>query len=238
MNSEQSQPDISIRENLERIRSGIAAAAKRAGRKAESVRLSLVTKKVDAASIRAAYDCGVRDFGENRVQEFLTKREELPSDIQWHFIGHLQRNKVKDVITHAALIHSLDRLELAEEIERQALTLKMGEVPCLVQINSSGEASKFGIAPDAAEAFIEGLPGKVLRLCGLMTIGPNTRDERVIRAAFRKTYQLFERIGRTKDSLSWNTLSMGMSGDYALAVEEGATLLRIGSAVFGPRPAG
>ena len=156
-------------------------------------------------------------------------------------IGHLQTNKVKQVVGEVELIHSLDRLELAQVIDRQAGLKKIEKVPCLIQVNSSGETTKFGLAPSAVEGFAEALKDLRINLRGLMTIGPRTDDQTQIRRAFQLTAQLFKKIGTLrqssaqKSSAGWDILSMGMSGDYKIAIEEGANLLRIGSAVFGER---
>lgn len=196
----------------------------------------LVTKTVPPEKIRQALVSGLGDLGENRVQELLEKQEALKDlPLRWHMIGHLQTNKVKQVVGRAALIQSLDRPELAEEIERQAALKQIQSVPCLIQVNSSGETSKFGLKPDDVESFVSGLKTKAIRIQGLMTIGPNTEDPEKIRASFRLMRELREALKKKFPAHNWETLSMGMSGDYTIAIEEGATLIRVGTAVFGER---
>jgi pyridoxal phosphate enzyme (YggS family) len=204
-----------------------------AGRDAGSVRLVLVTKTVEPARILEAYQSGERDFGENRVQEWQEKKGALPEDIRWHLIGHLQTNKVKYVVGQVALIHSLDRIDLADAIEKQAKAKGITEVPCLMQVNMSGEESKFGLHPAAAEDFVRQMSARPsVKLLGLMSIGPLTEDEGRIRDCFRKTRELFEALGKKFPEHPFEVLSMGMSSDHRIAVEEGANMLRIGSLVF------
>lgn len=201
------------------------------------VELLLVSKYVEAERVKIAYDAGVRMFGENKVQEWQQKKELLPADIQWHLIGHLQTNKVKAIVGQAALIHSLDRDELAKEIIKQAGKKEVASVDCLVQVNSTGEPSKSGLAPDEVLPFFERWAGeKVLRLRGLMTMGPHEGNEQEIREAFRLTKSLYDQLKAAYSECPIDTLSMGMSGDYTIAIEEGSTLVRVGSKVFGSRP--
>lgn len=197
----------------------------------------LVTKNVAPERILEAYACGVRDFGENRVQEFTAKKKGLPADIRWHMIGHLQTNKVKAVLGQVELIHSLDRTELVSELERVANLRKIGEIRCLIQVNSSGEASKFGLAPGEVPAFAAGIKkDSPVKIEGLMTIGPLSDDPESSRRAFGLMRELRERLRKELPDRRWDILSMGMSGDYEMAVREGSTLVRIGTAVFGERP--
>ncbi|MDD5217410.1 MAG: YggS family pyridoxal phosphate-dependent enzyme [Candidatus Omnitrophica bacterium] len=234
-----------VSDKLEVLRASIARAAQKAGRAPEEVRFVLVTKTVPVERVREAYEAGVRDFGENRMQEFLAKENELPADVCWHFVGHLQTNKVKDLLKHSAgaggkigLLHSMDRPELAAEIERQALLKGIREVPCLLQVNYSAEASKGGFAPGDVAGFVAKLGNdSPLSIRGLMTIGPLTEDESRVRASFRGMRELREELRSKFPLRRWDILSMGMSADYEIAVEEGANLLRIGSAVFGAREA-
>ncbi len=226
----------SIAEKISELRESIHRIALAAGRPPEEIRLVLVSKTVSPDRISEAWRSGAREFGENRVQELLRKKEDLPKDIRWHFIGHLQTNKVKQVLGEVDLIHSLDRPELLGEIERQAALRKITSVDCLIQVNSSGEAGKFGFPPEAVEGVVSSLAqASPLRIRGLMTIGPNTEDETRIRAAFRRVSELRDELKKKFPDKDWGILSMGMSGDYRIAIEEGATLLRIGSAVFGAR---
>ncbi len=223
--------------NLAAVEARIREAEKRAGRKSCAVQLVLVSKTVAPEKVAEAAAAGIQDFGENRVQELLEKKQALANNgLRWHMIGRLQSNKVKQVLPHAFLIHSLDRLELAEEISRQAAALNIARVPCLIQINSSGETTKAGIKPEEAADFaamLEKYPA--LAVEGLMTIGPLTEDAGLIRQAFKRTREIRDDLRRRFPGPKWDTLSMGMSGDFEIAIAEGATMVRIGSAVFGPR---
>ncbi len=185
--------------------------------------------------IKDAYDAGVRDFGENRAQELLNKIPQLPTDVRWHFIGHLQTNKVKSVVGEINLLHSLDRLELAQEIQKQA-EKKNVTVNALLQVNTSEEATKSGARPDAAEALFEKIIsfGR-LHLQGFMTIGPLTEDENKIRDSFKKLKGLRDKLQTEFPPTHLSHLSMGMSSDFETAIEEGATMIRVGTAVFGER---
>ena len=222
-----------IKSSIQDLRQSIRDTAEKAGRDPESMRLVLVTKTVEASLILEAYQSGERDFGENRVQEWQEKKEALPRDIRWHLIGHLQTNKVKYVIGQIALIHSLDRFELADAIEKQAKAKGIAEVPCLVQVNMSGEESKFGLDPAQVENFVQQMSSRPsIKVLGLMSIGPLTEDKGKIRECFRKTRELRENLKMKFSQYDWGVLSMGMSADYRIAIEEGANMLRIGSLVF------
>ncbi len=205
--------------------------------------LVLVSKTVPAEIVAQAAKTGVLDFGENKVQELIEKKKVLLGmpgvpEIRWHMIGHLQTNKVKQVVDEVVLIHSLDRIELVKEIEKQAAAKKIAEVNCLIQVNSSGEETKFGLAPGAVEAFAAQLrPDSPVKIKGLMTIGPAAGDEQEIRQAFKLMKNLQQELKYKFPAWSWETLSMGMSGDYKIALEEGSNMIRVGSAVFGARPA-
>jgi pyridoxal phosphate enzyme (YggS family) len=214
----------------------IASAARGAGREPAEIALVAVSKTVEPAGVREAYAAGVRRFGENRAQELLRKREALADlAIEWHFVGHLQSNKARGVAETARLIHSVDRPELAEKLSLLAPPQTPQQV--LVQVNTSGEATKSGVEPAGLSALLDGiarLPG--LRVEGLMTIGPLTDDPERVRAAFRLLRALRDRErAADRPGMPLHALSMGMSGDYETAIEEGATLVRIGSALFGPR---
>ena len=206
-------------------------------------RIVYVSKTVAPERMRQAYEVGVRRFGENKVQEFLDKKEQLPDDIEWHLIGHLQTNKIKPLFkacTGAAFpwIHALDRPELAQELAKQADRFGMKPVRCLVQVNISGEASKGGFEPGAVSGFLETLEMRgPLEICGLMTLAPLTEDKALVKRVFRQTSELLEQLKKQFPALPLAELSMGMSGDYHEAAAEGATLLRIGTAVFGERQA-
>ena len=224
---ESRMPDIAT--NLERVRERLARAAERAGRRPDDVLLIAASKTVDVERIRAAVAAGVTALGENRVQEAKTKIAELGRPAAWHLIGHLQTNKVKDALPLFDVIHSLDRLELAREIERRAAA-RGQVVDALLQVNVAAEASKGGVRPDAVGDALEAI-GKLahVRVRGLMTIPPEVERAEDSRPWFRRLRELAERHGLRE-------LSMGMSGDFEVAVEEGATMVRVGTAVFGPRP--
>lgn len=238
--------DIAAR--LAEVRARIEAAARRAGRDPAGIALVAVSKSVEPARIREAFACGQRLFGENRVQELVAKVQELADlsapagsagaggQLEWHMIGHLQRNKVRHAVRHITMLHSLDSLPLAEEIDRQLQ--KLGRrLDVLVEVNTSGEPTKFGVAPEGAPALVKGAARfDTLRLVGLMTIGPNTTDTEAVRRSFRALRELRDRL-RDEGLVvpEFVHLSMGMSGDFEVAIEEGATLVRVGTAIFGPR---
>lgn len=225
-----------IRENLSEVRKKIEDACERAGRSKEDVTLIAVSKNQPVERLREAYDAGVRDFGENKVQELVDKIPQLPEDIRWHMIGHLQRNKVKYIVDKVWLIHSVDSLRLAEEISAQALKKKV-EVNILVEVNMAQEESKFGTLAQEAYQLVEeiaALPG--IHICGLMTVAPNVENPEQNREVFAKLQQLSVDIrAKNIDNISMNILSMGMTGDYVVAVEEGASCVRVGTGIFGAR---
>ena len=210
------------------------------GRSPDDIRLLLVSKGVVTGRIREAFSAGCREFGENRVQELLDKKKQLQAEpfsreIKWHMIGHLQTNKVNQILKEVVLIHSLDRMALAEEIDRQAQKKGILQADCLIQVNTSGEETKFGLPPEEVSAFVQGIQNFRIRIRGLMTIGPNSRDEAFVRPPFRRLKDLQEQLKKKFTSINWNILSMGMSSDYRIAIEEGSNLIRIGTAVFGAR---
>lgn len=225
-----------IRENLKIVQTEIQAACSRAGRDPSQVTLIAVSKTKPVSALKEAYDAGIRDFGENKVQELMEKQPQLPADIRWHMIGHLQRNKVKYIIGKVALIHSVDSLRLAEEISRESQH-KGVETDILIEVNVSGEESKYGISPMEALELIEKiakLPG--IHVKGLMTIAPYTEVAEKNRPYFDKLVQLSVDITEKNiDNVSMNVLSMGMTGDYSIALEEGATYIRVGTGIFGER---
>ena len=224
---------MTIESTIQELKRSIHETAVKANREPGSIQLVIVTKTISQERILEAYQTGARDFGENRVQEWREKKGALPEDIRWHLIGHLQTNKVKYVLGQIALLHSLDRIELADEIEKQARSKKIAEVPCLVQVNMSGEESKFGLDPARVVDFVRQMPLRFsIRIRGLMSIGPLTEDERKIRESFRKTRELQKDLKKEFPHYGWDVLSMGMSADYRIAIEEGANMLRIGSLVF------
>lgn len=225
-----------VRENIGQVKKHISEACERAERSPGEVTLITVSKTKPVPMLMEAYEAGARDFGENKVQELLDKIPQMPEDIRWHMIGHLQRNKVKYIVDKVAMIHSVDSLRLAEEISREAVRHRV-EVNILVEVNVAGEESKFGIAPGETTELVEqisGLPG--IRISGLMTIAPYVENAESNRVIFQKLKQLSVDIaGKNIDNVSMNVLSMGMTGDYIIAVEEGATCVRVGTGIFGER---
>lgn len=225
-----------IRRNIEEIKKRIEAAAHRAGRSAAEVQLVAVTKTVPPEKIMAAYQMGLRDFGENRVQEMVKKRGELPADIRWHMIGHLQTNKVKYIVDWVYMIHSLDRPSLAAEISKRAKAVGR-TVPCLVEVNVAGEESKFGLAPEEVIDFIREvaqMPGIAVK--GLMTVAPYTENPEEVRPVFRRLREIAAQVEAEQiPGVEMRYLSMGMSGDFEVAIEEGAHMVRLGTALFGAR---
>lgn len=225
-----------LKDNFETVEKNVAAACKRAGRDRSEVTLIAVSKTKPVEMLREVYDAGARDFGENKVQEICEKYDQLPSDIKWHMIGHLQRNKVKQVIDKAALIHSVDSYRLAQEISVQAQKKGL-TIPILVEVNIAGEESKFGISAEDTIQLVEEisvLPN--LKIQGLMTIAPYVVDAEENRLYFRQIKQLSVDIkNKNIDNVSMDVLSMGMTGDYEVAIEEGATMVRVGTGIFGAR---
>lgn len=225
--------ESTLTHRIAEVRSKITHACERAGRDPQSVQLLLASKTVDPLTIREAFHAGASLFGENKVQEFLEKQPALSDlPIEWHFIGQLQSNKVKSILSRVSLIHSLDRISLAEEIQKQAEKMNLDKVNVLLEINSSGEENKGGLAPDEAPGFANELKKfDRIQVQGLMTVAiDGSKDE--ARNCFRLTKKLLEKI---RPHISGSILSMGMSGDYELAIEEGSTLVRLGSSVFGKR---
>ncbi len=221
---------------IHRVEEQIQKACQRSGRNREEVTLVAVSKTFPAEYISRAYENGLRIFGESRAQEFKGKVIGLPDDIEWHFIGHLQRNKIKYVLPHAYLIHSIDSLVLAEAVSEYTLKHALPSVSVLMEVNTSGETAKHGFLPqEAADAFLQinELPG--LNLKGFMTIAPFVSDEKKIRASFAMLRRIKEDAGRFAAPEKTAELSMGMSADFETAIEEGSTIVRIGTAIFGSR---
>jgi pyridoxal phosphate enzyme (YggS family) len=220
---------LDIAANLERVRERVARAAERAGRTPDDVLLIGVSKVVEVERIRAALAAGLGALGENRVQEAKAKVAELGRPVPWHLIGHLQTNKVKDALPLFDLIQSLDRLELAHELERRAAA-QGRVVEALLQVNVASEASKGGFAPDAVSEALDTI-GTLshVRVRGLMAIPPEVERAEESRPWFRRLREMADKHG-LRDR------SMGMSGDFEVAIEEGATMVRVGTAIFGPRP--
>ncbi|WP_349948135.1 YggS family pyridoxal phosphate-dependent enzyme [Lacrimispora sp. BS-2] len=225
-----------VKENLEEVNNRILAACKRAGRNPEEVILIAVSKTKPAVMISEAYSAGVRDFGENKVQELCEKYLALPEDIRWHMIGHLQRNKVKQVIDKAVLIHSVDSIRLAEQIEEDAARKNL-IVDILLEVNVAEEESKFGFKLEETESAIRKIASLPhVRIKGLMTIAPFVENSEENRPVFKKLRQFYvDMQSKNIDNVSMNMLSMGMTGDYEIAIEEGATLVRVGTGIFGTR---
>ena len=218
-----------IRANLERVRERVAKAAESAGRRPSAVLLIGVSKTVEVARIREAIEGGVPALGENRVQEAKEKVAEIGRPVPWHLIGHLQTNKVRDALEIFDVIHSLDRLDLARELDKRARA-RGRTVDALVEVNLAGEASKGGVAPDGLDELLHAVAAmSMVKVRGLMAIPPEAKDPDDSRVWFRALRKLGERHGFAE-------LSMGMSGDFEVAIEEGATMVRVGTAIFGPRP--
>ncbi len=226
---------MDIKRNLEDVLKKIEIAEKKSI-SGEKVELIAVTKTHGIDIIKEAIELGVTDIGENKVQEFTTKYEKLGNDVNFHMIGTLQSNKVKYIYDKAKLIHSLDRMSLAKEIERKAQASNI-IVNCLVQVNISNEESKGGVSFSETEKFIESLLDfKNLKIVGLMGIAKNTDDLSEIRDSFRRLYNLKEKIKKQNiEELEMKYLSMGMSSDFEMAIEEGSNMVRIGSSIFGKR---
>lgn len=225
-----------IKENLAAVEQNMKAACERAGRSREEVTLIAVSKTKPVSMLKEVYDTGIRTFGENKVQEMCQKMDELPEDIRWHMIGHLQRNKVKYIVGRVALIHSVDTYRLAEEINIQAKKKNI-IVPILVEVNIAGEESKFGTSAEDAMLLVEEIARlENVRIKGLMTIAPHVSDAEDNRLYFRKIKQLSVDItNKNIHNVSMKILSMGMTGDYMVAIEEGATMVRVGTGIFGER---
>lgn len=224
-----------IAENLEEIRQSIAVAATHAGRNTDSVSLIAVSKTKPTSMVREAVTAGQVDFGENRPQELAEKHAELP-DLRWHMIGSLQRNKVKYLVEFVHLIHSVDSERLLREIEKQASKVDR-RIACLFQINISDEEQKGGFTEDEAEKLLMRLTDfPHIQVHGLMGMAAFTPDQEVVRGQFRRLRLAAERFRALENAqIEMKELSMGMSGDYKIAIEEGATLVRVGSAIFGGR---
>ena len=223
-----------VQENLDIVKSKIAEAALRSGRKAEDVELVVVTKTFDAEVIREAVDAGHNLFGENRVQELLAKQPQLPSTLRWHLIGHLQSNKVRKVLSQVEMIQSVDSLDLAQDINR--IATEIGLYPkVLLEVNVAAESSKHGFSPTNLEAALEDVfKLERLEIPGLMCVPPVSANPEDSRKYFITLRELRDKLAKLAGA-PFPSLSMGMSGDYAVAVEEGATLVRVGSAIFGKR---
>jgi len=222
---------MTIRDNLANINEKIQEACNRSGRKPEEVTIIAVTKYSSIQRAEELIEAGIRHLGENRDREFLEKYEALQNRAQWHFIGTLQSRKVKGIINHIDYLHSLDRLSLAKEIHKRREEL----LPCFVQVNVSGEESKHGLKPEETLDFIEQLaPFNKIQVIGLMTMAPLTKDEYTVRKVFSKLKELQLKVQEKKfNHAPCHELSMGMSNDFEIAIEEGATMVRLGTALVG-----
>ncbi len=214
-----------LQDNIQRIMVRIAAACSRAGRRPEDVRLVAVSKGRSVSQMQEAVGAGITDIGENKVQEALLKFNRV-SGVSWHMVGHLQTNKAKEAVRMFGLIHSVDSLHLAIELDKQAGRINKIQ-PILLEVNVSGEAAKFGVRPEEAQDLAARIAGlKNLELKGLMTVAPAAQDPQTVRPVFKGLRELKERIG------GLSVLSMGMTDDFEVAIEEGSTLIRIGRAIF------
>lgn len=230
------QKESVLKEHLRNVEENIARACDKVGRKREEVTLIAVSKTKPVEMLKEAYDLGVRVFGENKVQELLDKYEALPKDIEWHMIGHLQTNKVKYIIGKVAMIHSVDSLKLAQTIEKESAKRNC-VTKILIEVNVAEEESKFGIHVDELEAFVEKLAQfRHVQVCGLMTIAPFVDNSEENREIFKNLHKLsVDIMGKNIDNRNVNVLSMGMTNDYEVAIEEGATMIRVGTGIFGVR---
>ncbi len=224
-----------IQQNIAEIQQRINSAAQKSGRNQEDILLLAVSKTIDAERIQEAVDCGLTELGENKVQEILEKYEKL-KNVSWHLIGHLQTNKVKYIIDKVKMIHSVDSLKLAEEINKRA---KQSNVimDILVEVNMEQEESKFGVSPEDTLSLIQKIAFlDNIRVKGLMTVAPFVDNPEENRDCFRRMKQLLVDINNEKiDNVHMNVLSMGMSNDFEVAIEEGATIVRVGTNIFGKR---
>ena len=225
-----------LKENLAEVEENIQKACERSGRDRSEVTLIAVSKTKPVEMLQEIYDEGIRVFGENKVQELVDKYEVLPSDIRWQMIGHLQRNKVKYIVDKVELIHSVDSLRLAETIDKEAE--KKGVVAnILIEINVAKEDTKFGLMPEDVDHFIDEISKlKHVQVKGLMTIAPFVSDPEENRPIFAGLRKLSVDIGKKNvDNITMSVLSMGMTNDYQVAIEEGATMVRVGTGIFGAR---
>lgn len=225
-----------LKDNFKEIEARIQAACERAGRKREEVTLIAVSKTKPVQMLQEAYDLGNRIFGENKVQEIVDKYDALPADISWHMIGHLQRNKVKYIIDKVTLIHSVDSLRLAETIEKEAAK-KGVTADILIEVNVAKEDTKYGVMPEDAARLVSQISVMPhIRIKGLMAIAPFVTNPEENRIYFQRLRNLAVDIGENKsDNVTMSVLSMGMTNDYEIAIEEGATMIRVGSGLFGAR---
>jgi len=225
-----------IQQNIIEVEQRIATAAKKSGRKREEILLLAVSKTIDVSRIKQAVNCGLKELGENKVQEILEKYDAMGEDVCWHLIGHLQTNKVKYIIDKVKMIHSVDSIKLAEEINKRAKQSNI-IMDILVEVNIADEQSKFGISPKETLSFIKSIAFlDNIRIKGLMTVAPFVDNPEENRDCFRRMKQLLVDINAEKiDNVNMDVLSMGMSNDFEVAIEEGATIVRVGTNIFGKR---
>ncbi|MDO4328207.1 MAG: YggS family pyridoxal phosphate-dependent enzyme [Lachnospiraceae bacterium] len=225
-----------VKEQLREVQSRVKEACLRAGRDPKEVTLIAVSKTKPVAMIQEAYEEGVRDFGENKVQEIVEKKAAMEDDIRWHMIGHLQRNKVKQVIDKAVLIHSVDSIRLAEQIQEEAEKKDL-DVDILLEVNVAREESKYGfMLEEVLDAALAISKLSRVHIRGLMTIAPFVENSEENRKVFKKLFEFYvDMKSKNIDNVSMDVLSMGMSGDYEVAIEEGATMVRVGTSIFGSR---
>ncbi|MCP1101701.1 pyridoxal phosphate enzyme (YggS family) [Aequitasia blattaphilus] len=218
------------------VQRNISAACKNSGRSTEDVTLIAVSKTKPIPKLEEAYQLGIRDFGENKVQELVEKYEALPKDIRWHMIGHLQRNKVKYIIDKVSLIHSVDSIKLAREIEKEGKKHNL-RMPVLIEVNVAREESKFGLYPEELDDFFDEVRQfQHIEIKGLMTIAPYVHNPEENRGVFQELRKISVDISmKNLDNTDMSILSMGMTGDYMVAIEEGASMVRVGTGLFGER---
>ena len=225
-----------LKENLKEVQENILKACEKSGRNPEAVTLIAVSKTKPVPMLQEIYDENIRDFGENKVQELVEKYDELPQDIKWHMIGHLQRNKVKQVVGRVKRIHSVDSIRLAKQIQLESEKRNITS-DILIEVNMAKEESKYGFMPEEVEEAIREISTyRNVKIHGLMTIAPNVSNPEENRVHFRNLHKLLVDInGKNIDNINMNELSMGMTGDYEVAIEEGATYVRVGTGIFGNR---
>ncbi len=227
---------MGIERNFKYVLDRVNEVACRCGRDADDINIVAVTKNVDVKNILDAIDLGIHNIGENRVQEFRAKYELIEEPVNWHFIGNLQSNKVKYIVDKVALVHSLDRMSLATELDKRGRKVDR-IIPTLVQVNVSEESTKGGVLEEELFPFIEAISNfEYIRVKGFMTIAPHTSDEGKIRSCFSRLRELYEDVNeRQYKNVDMQYLSMGMTNDFEIAIEEGSNMIRIGRALFGDR---
>jgi len=225
-----------VTEQYHEIQKRVLDACARSGRKPEDVTLIAVSKTKPVEMLSEAYAAGARDFGENKVQEILAKEPQLPEDIRWHMIGHLQTNKVRQIVGKTCLIHSVDSIKLAQEIQKESAKKDL-VTDILLEVNVAEEESKFGFRLEETEDALREISHfSNVRVCGLMTIAPFVDHAEENREVFRKLNEFYvDMKSKNIDNVSMNVLSMGMTGDFEVAIEEGATMVRVGTGIFGAR---